>query len=274
MRPIALLAACLVALPLPAVAQQEMPGLDLSDEPKTPEPKKAAPGPAALPPDLEPARTPAAKASDAKLSEADIASEDRVKSVQRKAVLKRGRFEFTPMAFMTLNDAFFPKYGPGGRIAYHVADALAVGLRYQQYNLIPDDNVRLAKRQLQAQLPVVLPEQSFGLDVMWSPIYGKVSVFNSIRHFDLYILGGVGALLSQTSSGQAPNGGDGPHLTTTLGIGQRFSVLEWLAVDLSLLETLYPDRPAGHNKSVLQHALTLNLGVSFFLPISFEYREP
>jgi outer membrane beta-barrel protein len=273
-----LLAACLVCLPVAALAQQEMPGLDLTDEPKAPEPGKPALAPAALPPDAAPraraAAQAAASAADAKLSEAEIASEDRVKSVQRKAWIKRGRFELTPMGFLTLNDAFYPKYGPGGRVSYHVADALAVGVRYQHYSLIPDDNVRLAKRQLQAQLPYVLPEQSVGLDVMWSPIYGKVSVGSSIRHFDLYVLGGAGAMFSQTSSGSAPNGGDGPHLTTTLGLGQRFALNDWITIDLSLLEMLYSDRPQGQTKAVLQHALTLNLGVGFFLPTSFEYKEP
>jgi outer membrane beta-barrel protein len=268
MRLALLLAALLVALPASTVAQQEMPGLDLSDEPKKPEGSKSAPA-------LESTRAPAAKPPDASLSEAEIASEDRVKSVQRKAVLQRGRFELTPMAFVTLNDGFFPKFGPGGRFAFYLAEAFALALRYQQYNLIPDDNVRLAKRQLQSQLPHVLPEHSLGLDLLWSPIYGKVALFNSIHHFNLYILGGVGALWSQTSGGSAPTGGDGPHLTTALGIGERFGLLNWLAVDLSLIETFYSDRPLGSpNKSILQHALTLNLGVSLSLPFSFEYKEP
>lgn len=273
------LAVMLIALPRLAAAQQEMPGLDLSDESKGSEAPKA-PERTSARPEVERERPGAraepkeSKDSAPKLTEAEIASEDRVKSVQRKAALKRGRFDLTPMMFVTLNDAFYPVFGPGARISYHPANALALGLRYQQFNRIPEDNVRLAKRQLQSRLPSVLPQHSFGLDLLWSPIYGKVALFNSIRHFDLYVLGGAGLMLSQTSAGNAPTGGDGPHLTTSLGLGQRFGLTDWMAVDLSVIETLYSDRPQGYNKSILQHALTLNVGVSFFLPTAFEYKEP
>ncbi len=265
------LAALLVVLPALAAAQQEMPGLDLTDEPKSSEPPKA-PERAARP--AAPTEANEAKESAAKLTEAEIASEDRVKSVQRKAALKRGRLELTPMVFVSLNDAFYPEFGPAVRVSYHLADALALALRYQQYNLIPEDNVRLAKRELESRLLYALPKHSFGLDFMWSPIYGKVAVFKSIRHFDLYVLGGVGFMLSQTSTGSAATGGgEGPHATTSLGLGQRLGLTDWLSIDLSAIETLYSDRP-GLSSSVLQHALTFNVGLSFFLPTTFEYKEP
>ena len=278
MRTILLLATHLFALPVFAAAQdpQGFEGLDLSDEPKSAEPPKTAPASGSSPsPTIEASPAPAGeKASALKLTEADIVREDRVKAVNRKVPLNRGRLELTPLVFVTLNDAFFPQIGPGLRASYHLADSLALGLRYQQFNLLPEDNVRLAKRQLQSRLPSVLPKHSFGIDVLWSPIYGKLAVLNSIRRFDLYVLGGAGLLLSQTSGGTAPTGGDGPHLTTSLGLGQRFGFLDWLSIDLSLVETFYSDRPQGLNKSILQHALTLNLGFSLFLPTTYEYKEP
>ncbi len=36
--------------------------------------------------------------------------------------------------------------------------------------------------------------------VEWSPIYGKATIFNSIIHFDGFILAGLGAMWSDTSS--------------------------------------------------------------------------
>lgn len=266
------LAAVLFAMPAVVAAQQEMPGLDLSDDAKSPEPAKS-PERALARPDADRPAPAEGKASGVKLSEAEIATEDRVKSVQRKAVLKRGRFEVTPMMFVRLNDAFYPEFGPGGRISYHLANAFAMGLRYQQFNLIPMDNVRLAKKQLQSRLDSVLPQHSVGLDLLWSPIYGKVAIGKSIRHFDLYVLGGAGVMLSQTSY-PPTGGGDGPHITTSLGLGQRFGLTDWFSIDLSAIETLYSDRPQGSIRSVLQHAITLNVGLSFYLPTSFEYKEP
>jgi outer membrane beta-barrel protein len=201
-------------------------------------------------------------------SEADAAHEDRVKSVQRKPFLKRGRFELTPLGFVTLNDAFFPKYGPAARLGYHLHDSFAAGVRLNQYNLIPSQNVRLAKRQFQAALPAVQPKYALALDLIWSPFYGKVAVFNSIRHFDLYILGGAGLVHSQTSDE------DGLHLSSHLGLGQRFSVTDFMMIDLALVETLYADRPGAGQRVQLQHGLSIQAGVSFFIPFSSRYKEP
>lgn len=261
MRPSIPLALLLVALlPRPALGQSGL-GLDLTDESKKDEAQEA---PAPPPPAHEATSDAAAPKL---LSEAEIASEDRVKSVQRKPFVKRGRFDLTPLAFVTLNDAFFPKFGPGARLTYHFADAFGIGVRVNQYNLIPSDNVRLAKRQLQSRLPSVLPKTSAALDLIWSPIYGKVSLFNSIQHFDLYVIGGAGAFWTQTSNE------DGAHLGTHIGIGQSFSVADWAAVDLSLLENIYADRPGGGNRALLQHVLGLNIGASFYFPVGFDYRE-
>ncbi|HCF61669.1 MAG TPA: outer membrane beta-barrel domain-containing protein [Myxococcales bacterium] len=248
------------------MAAAQFEGLDLSEdapEQQTPEQPQTAPVTA---PPLE-LDAPAAD-SEPPLSALDITAEDRVKSVQRRGFLKRGRFDLTPMAFVQLNDAYYPKFGPGARASYHLHESFGLGLRFLQYNLVPSDNVRLAKRQLQSRLPSVRPRMSLSLDLIWSPIYGKISIFNAIRHYDLFVVGGVGAIFSQTSET------DGPHLSTHIGLGQRFAINDFLAVDVSLIEALYSDRPAGGNKAVLQNVLTVNAGLSVFWPFSFDHQEP
>jgi len=270
-------ALCLLLLPSAVPAQTQFDGLDLSGESQQQPPAEqpadesvpgldltaeADPAPAPATPEVDSALAP-----ESKLRELDLTSEDRVKSVQRRSFLKKGRFDLTPLAFVSLNDAFNRKYGPGARLSYHPHESLGVGLRFNQYNLVPDDNVRLAKRQLRSRMPRVLPKTSYSLDLIWSPFYGKVSVFNAIRHFDLYLIGGAGAVMSQTSTE------DGPHLSTHIGIGQRFSFNDFIALNLSLMDTLYADRPDGKNRAVLQQMVTINLGLSVFVPFSFD-REP
>jgi outer membrane beta-barrel protein len=265
MRSSTLLALLLAAtLPSGAFGQTGGLGLDLTDETKKEEPKKEE-KPLAPELDLTPP-APRSAPAEARLSEMEITSEDRVKSVQRKAFIKRTRFELTPMTFLTLNDAFFPKYGPGARVAFYPNDAFGLAVRGFQYNLIPTNTRRLASRALHSRLPYVLPKESLSLDLMWSPIYGKAALFNSIRTFDIYLMGGAGALWSQTSNTE------GVHLTTSLGIGERFSVLDFMAIDISAIETLYSDMPGS--STVIQHVLSVNAGLSFFLPFSFEYKEP
>lgn len=271
-----LLAVLTAALwPLGALAQgTEFNGLDLSEDP--PKGEEQAPAEEAAPLPLPaPAAEPSTPARpETRLNELEIANEDRVKSVQRKDFLRRHRLELTPTFFLTVNDSFYPKLGPSGRIAFYLADTLGVGLRYSQFNLVPSDNVRLAKRELQSKLPAVHAQHLGALDFIWSPIYGKVALFNSIHTFDIYLVGGLDGIWSQTSADRDDLAGDGIHWGAHIGIGQRFTILDFLAIDLSLIETVYSDRPGGLNKSVLQHMLSANVGLCVYLPFGFDYKEP
>jgi len=283
-----LLTALLLLWSMSAFAQgSDFKGLDVTgDEPKKEEPQKEEPPPQSLPPPEPPgaqADSAAAPKGDQKLDEVQIANEDRVKSVERKAFLKKYRFELTPMGFVTVNDSFYAKSGPAVRLGFFFSDSLGLAFRYDQYNAINNDDTRIAKRELQSRLPYVQPQHGFSLELLWSPVYGKVAVGNSINTFDVYVVGGAGVVLSKTTYADSTSNwaGDGPHVSAHVGIGQKFHLLDWLAVDLSLIDTLYMDRPdnAGGGadqgaKSILQNLVSLNLGLSFYLPLGFEYKEP
>lgn len=268
-----LLAALVALWPIGAFAQGM--GLDLTDEPKKEEPKKEEPAPLP-PPEPEPtplpgpSATPAPKTEQQKVDEISIANEDRVKSVQRKAFLKKLRVEATPMGFVTINDAFYPKSGPGVRLAFWFADSVAIALRYDQYNVLNNDNVKLAKRELLSKLPYSHPRHGFHAEFMWAPVYGKVAFANSIQTFDTYLVGGAGAFMTQYTDTFK----ESPQFAVHLGIGEKFHVLDWLAIDLSVIDTIYSDRPGGENKSVLQNLVSLNLGLCVYLPLGFDYKEP
>lgn len=208
------------------------------------------------------------QALEGRLKEIELTADDRVKSVQPRSFMKKGRFELMPEIFVTMNDAYFPKYGPGLRLAYHIHESLGIAIRGSQYNVIPNDNVRLAKRQLRSQLPDVQPKWSVALDFLWSPFYGKSKLGNAIRHFDIYVVGGLGTVISESFDDNSL------LLSTHLGLGSRFSLNDFLALDLSLIETVYTDTPANNGgKGVVQHLLSINLGLSIFIPFSFEYKE-
>ncbi len=286
---------------LPAFAQ-EMSGIDLSQpaqpsQPSQPE-QQPPPEPTPPPPDrdeLAPmdlsgsqAHQPSApresrESREAKdkeearkdvpiFSEKDVALGDKVKAVQRKGFLKRGRFELTPMFAITVNDAFYEKFGGGLRLAYSLQDSFALAVRGSYYEPYRTDNVRVGKLAMQSQL---LSSQIYGqvmLDAMWSPIYGKAAYLGkNIVHFDLYLAAGVGAVWSATSL--APRN-EGPHLATDLGGGVRFYPKEWLAFDLGLMATLYPDQPVQSLPSSMQKVFVANVGFSFFFPTTFEYVYP
>jgi outer membrane beta-barrel protein len=259
--------------PTPTPGAQEKPpeptteglGLDLTEEAKKP-----APSTVVLPSD---------KVKDAPvLDEQSLVEDDRVKSIQRKVFLKTHRFELLPTIFVSLNDPYYSKWGGSLRGSFFLSDTLAVAVHASIYDLLPTDDVRTAKANFQSRIFYSVPKWSVLGAVEWSPIYGKATIFNTIIHFDGFILAGLGALWSDTSStpldSKNPGGPTrGPNIAGEFGIGFRFMTTDWLAVNLAVINTSYVDTPAGTNKGAIQNILALNAGISLFLPFRSTGRE-
>ncbi len=265
----------LLAVPLAAAAQQtqELPGLDHSAPPQKPQqqrpppptPPPATPGTAQPPPSTR-------EAAPLAPGEADVAFADRVKAVQRKGFLKRQRFELGIDFPFTVNDPFYEKLGVGGKLAYNIDDSFAVAVRGTYFWSLRTDAVRqgqLAFSSLLLNSPVY--GQVMG-DFVWSPVYGKVAwLGSSIVHFDLNLMAGLGLVWSGTSV--APRS-EGPHFATDLGAGIRFYPRSWLSLDGGVVATLYPDQPSLAVPSTIQKLITVRVGLTFFLPTTFEYVYP
>lgn len=256
----------------PAALAQEM-GLDLNDPAPegqdsegegstetTPEPTPSPAPPSAA----APTKTP-----EPQLGEREITQEDRVKSVQRKVYLKKGRFELAPFVSFSVNDPYYSKFGGAVRGAYYLSDTLAVSLRGNFYQVVPTDDVRTAKRVFQSQIFYSEPQWGAMADAEWSPLYGKVAWYNSILHFDAYLLAGAGAVYTATSA----LAGRGLNPAADLGVGARFVAMDYLAVNVALINTTYVDQPVGTTKSAMQNLMTVNAGISLFFPFKSTGRE-
>ena len=259
----------LLLAPIFAAAQQEQPGIDLSEPP--PGAKRSDDVP--LPP--PPPRAPRARKEEAAPlapGEGDVALGDRVKAVQRKGFLKRHRFELGLSVPGTLNDAFYEKVGIGAKIAYNLEDSFALQLRGATFTALRSNHLREGQLAFQSQLLVSQVNQLAMVDGVWSPVYGKVAWLGSrIIHFDLYLLAGLGGVWSATSV--APRS-EGPHIATDLGGGLRFYPRDWLAIDGGIVATLYPDQPLQSVSSTLQKVVTAQIGLTIFFPFTFEYVYP
>ncbi len=276
------LALLFCAVPL-AGRGEEMPGIDLSQPGQETAPAQKPPQEGELPPiDLSrPQQQPQQPAGEAKeaeaaptqpFSEKDVALGDKVKAVQRKGFIKAHRFEVAPQFSLSVNDPYYQKFGGGLRLAYSLQDSFAVAVRGTYFTPLRRDAVREGKLAFRSQL---LSSQLYGLAMVngvWSPIYGKSSFLNkNIIHFDLFLSAGFGLVWTATSL--APRN-EGPHLATDLGGGVRFYPKEWLAFELGLNATLYPDQPIKSVPGTIQKVFVANVGFSFFLPPSFGYVYP
>ncbi len=282
-----LVIACLASA-IPAVALAQDAGLDLSGEPGTKEPEQKPADEELAPIDLtKPAEptSPAAPPAETKeapperpFSDKDVALGDKVKAVQRKGFMRRGRVEVTPIFAATANDPYYQKFGYGIRLGYNLQDSFELAVRGTRYEQMRSDNVRAARVAFQSQLLNSELYQQAMLDGIWSPIYGKAALLGrSIVHFDLFLAGGFGAVWTATSDWLKP-GSDtekqGPHLATEVGGGVRFYPRDWMAIEAGVLATFYPDQTGQLLPATMQRVFVANLGVSFFWPFSFEYVYP
>ncbi len=262
--------------------------LDISgDEPKKDVPKKEDPEVAA--PSSKPVKTAtdaaptAAKKSDTPAVERDTTQDDRVKSVQRKLYTKRGRFELAPAFVINVNDAYYTKLGGAIRAAFYPHDSLAIAARFTLLQTSATDDVKTAKRNLFSRIFFSVPYWSVMGDLEWSPLYGKVAFFNSILHLDGYLIGGGGVVYTETSAvalpGAPPQADGSPaaprgvNPAFDLGLGLRFVVKDFVAVNVALINTAYVDTPAGTTKGVTQNLMTINAGISIFFPFKSTYKE-
>lgn len=259
-----------------ALAQKEGLGLDLTEEAKKDEAKTEAEKqqkPAEPPSTASAAAEKTPAAPPPSLGEREIIQEDRVKSVQRKVYLKRHRFELAPSLSTSINDPYYSKYAVNIRGAFYLADTLAIAARFSWLGafgsayVYPNDDVRTAKRNFQSRIFFSVPQWMTMADLEWSPLYGKVAIFNSILHIDAYLIGGAGAVQTETSAQRGLNPG------VDLGIGMRFVAKDYLAVNVALINTTYVDQPAGTTKGAIQNLMMLGAGISVFLPFRSTGRE-
>jgi outer membrane beta-barrel protein len=271
------LALCIA--PASAVAQNQEDtglGLDLSSGEQKPqeETDTTAESPTEEPPPLPSTVAEPPPAEPLAPADRDVTLDDRVKSVQRKVYLKKGRFEVAPSVTLSVNDPYYTKFGAGLRGAYYLADTLAVAGRFSIMQVLPEDDVRIAKRTFDSRIFYSVPQWSAMGNVEWSPLYGKVAFLNDILHFDAYLLGGLGVVNTQTSQVLVSDGVTrGPNFAADLGLGLRFVARDYLAVNVALINTTYVDQPLNTSKGATQNLMTLNAGISFFFPMKSTGRE-
>lgn len=270
--------ACVSVLLVGSSALAQGLGLDLTQDEKKTDTQAQKPPPQNPPPKQNASQPPdqgddsptlATNPEPPTEGEASIIEDDRVKSVQRKVYLKAHRFELAPYVSVSVNDSYYTKFGGALRASYYFADTLGIGVRFGMYQVLPTDDVRLAKRTFQSRIFYSVPQWSAVADVQWSPIYGKATIFNSIIEFDAYLLGGVGAVRTETSASP----GRGLNPAADLGIGLRFMVRDYLAVGGALVNTTYVDQPTGTTQGAVQNVMTLNAGISVFFPFHSTGRE-
>ena len=192
---------------------------------------------------------------------------ERIPSVTRRLFTKSGRLELTfyPMTSISLNDAFYQKFGGGLGLSYHFSDAFsAQAMVTYSLNLQADNaSTFTISPDVQSKIPYAGKRTVLGgVDFCWAPVYGKVNLASeAVLHFDTYLLGGFGLVGGEQVEGSSFGFG------LNVGVGFHLFFTPMLALKAELKDfMIFTDKVSFGEveKSDVQHQLLFNLGLSLF----------
>ena len=209
--------------------------------------------------------------------------------VIRKPFLKVRRTELFPFFGTTMNDNMIRHSTVGGELAYYLTDVLAVGVEGQYYAHSFQEPYDLVARQAR-RLPTLNEYKwSAALDFHYVPIYGKFAILDHrLVTWESFFTAGIGAGESEV----IPRDTKFPGFTNLLimpnvGASMRFFITKWVTVNLGIRDYVFYDHFEPRNRSetmfptaqdAKDHAegslinnLMFQIGVSFWVPTSFEY---
>ncbi len=222
---------------------------------------------------------------------------EQIYAVQQIFALRVRRFEVNPYWSFSLNDQFVSHPGPGLALNYYITNVLAVGANfnyYQPFNVDSEFNSQV-RRAARIGVPLTEYQWSAAVNFTYVPIYGKFAGFDDfIFHYDAYVVGGVGAVSTGPIAVIDPDNRSFKskiNLAPNVGIGLRIFFNRWFAAILEVRDDIFLDKlesttipltqAAQQDKenwyakdSTLTNNVQAQIGLSIFLPFSFEYKLP
>jgi outer membrane beta-barrel protein len=210
--------------------------------------------------------------------------------VVRKPFLKARRAELYPFVGTTMNDNMVRHYTIGGELSYYLTDVLAVGVEGQYYVDSFREPFDLVARQARRLPTVNQYNWSAALNFHYVPVYGKFAIFDRrLVTWEVAFTAGIGAGQSEVIPRDTKLPGFSNLLIMpNLGANMRFFLAKWLTVNVGIRDYIFYDKfeptdrvvggmnaTAAEAKDNADGALINNVmfqvGVSFWLPTSFEY---
>jgi outer membrane beta-barrel protein len=212
--------------------------------------------------------------------------------VIRKPFLKLHRVELKPYVGVTMNDNMIRHETYGGELAYWLTDVLAIGVEGMGYIHSFEEPYDLVARQARRLPTVNQYNWSGALDFHYVPVYGKFAVLDrSLVQWEVGFTAGIGVGQSEVIPRDPRFPGFNNLLVQpNIGVDMRFFLTKWLTVQLGIRDYIFLDHfeptdrsndPTTGNptsddaknnaSSSLINNIMFQIGLSFWLPTSFEY---
>jgi outer membrane beta-barrel protein len=303
-----LVAAALVAVPLVAAAQPKGPAMqDPSAQPKEVSLDEPPADQPATPPEDQPTDTGDQNAGGIcditpevcqnqdfdKLAKRPLNVE--MYAVQQIYALRYHRFEVNVYGLQTMNDQFVGHPGGGLGVNWYISNVLAVGVNGNVYgNAVSAFNFQTS-RSARVGLPITEYQWNANVNFSYVPAYGKFAGFGDfIFHYDFYVVGGVGAISTRPIAVVDPDNRVfefEPKVDFRIGGGIRIFFNRWLSAVLEVSDYIFfdklenPEIAAGIEETQnpetwlaegtsFTNNVQAQVGLSFFLPPTWEYRLP
>jgi outer membrane beta-barrel protein len=267
-------------------------GAPAAAEPAAPEPGAPEPGDLGDICKIDPSACPTVNLADA--AKKDM--KEQMYAVQQIYALRYHRFEVQPAwNAITMNDQFVSHPGPILALNYYVTNVLAVGVSGGYYFNSDSEFNFQTRRAARVAVPLTEYQWQAQLNFTYVPMYGKFAGFGDfIFHYDAYIVGGVGAISTRPIAVVDPDNRSfdwgKPKLDFNAGIGLRVFFNRWFAAVIEVRDYIFIDKLENTEVAVgdaatdpgtwyakdgkLTNNVQAQLGVSIFLPFSWEYRLP
>jgi outer membrane beta-barrel protein len=222
-------------------------------------------------------------------------------AVQQIYALRYHRFEVNPYFGLTMNDQFVSHPSPGLALNFYITNVLAIGVNgnfYQGLNSTSNFNLQTS-RAARVGEPITEYQWNANANLTYVPAYGKFAGFGDfIFHYDIFVLGGAGAISTRPIAVIDPDNRTftfKPKVDIHIGGGLRIFFNRWLAATLEVSDYIFfdklenpqiattvaaaqnandPNTPWLDPGNYVTNNVQVQLGLSVFLPFTWEYRLP
>jgi outer membrane beta-barrel protein len=186
-----------------------------------------------------------------------------VKVVQRRLYNKDSRFEASLFGGVIPNDDFIVYFPTGVRAAYHLTEgfsaelsyALAIDNQSDLSSFLTSEGIDLKRADIQEFV-----DMYYGVNILWAPIYGKISILGlKLSHFDAYVGVGFGLFHTREIPPDNPDGNDKIKPSGNTIFGFRWFITDTFNIRTEYRQHFFQKFQGGVSIPV---ELTLGLGIT------------
>ena len=180
--------------------------------------------------------------------------------IQKKAIQKSGKFLFSTFWSMDFSDGPQTLYSVNFNPGYAINDYFEIYANYvptfasSERDVVGKVNSLILVNGQRATIVAAKPQKQYGLDLVWSPLYGKDSLgLSRIVRSDTFFKFGVGQIQYDGGNGMRYVGGIGKTFFMSKVVGVR------LVIDAGNIETIVDQRKSFHWMALMEAGLVLYL---------------